>query len=388
MDFILSLAHFCEIHGPTTVLCTQALPIPCSTCHPALAGESAEPAEPVKPTSPISKDRRLTPGLGASFGDASRCASCCMSVPDQTDHGSPNKPASDVTEPTPLRTKQLIHTCKGQVSHQQEKDLQIGSLSQSSNCSDQSCHTHRLSYVSKSGPVESETYSTLRRATLRALSGEQLPRGQTSGGLFFGDPKTGYTIVYMFRLADSLARGGHRYYALIALAGFDWNRAFKACTPVWRSFENIATDIVERAEHVAARSTTNDSPPERGHVTPISSFLTFRPMDPDGYPRGPNFKPIGIAELVDNDQFFCELHIMFVSILRDLGQMLGGLKVVPEITLEADNEHGSKPTQTSSHAQQNTENGDGMKYSALITPALPTPLCNSTLVMHRQEVTV
>ncbi|KAF3906296.1 Folliculin [Dactylellina cionopaga] len=32
MDFIFSLAHFCEIHGPTSILCTQLVPPSCQTC--------------------------------------------------------------------------------------------------------------------------------------------------------------------------------------------------------------------------------------------------------------------------------------------------------------------------------------------------------------------
>lgn len=34
MEFILSLAHFCEVHGPKAVLCTQAWPTPCAQCDP------------------------------------------------------------------------------------------------------------------------------------------------------------------------------------------------------------------------------------------------------------------------------------------------------------------------------------------------------------------
>ncbi|KAL9110330.1 MAG: hypothetical protein Q9227_005061 [Pyrenula ochraceoflavens] len=34
MDFILSLTHFCEVHGPKSVLCTQILPLACNRCVP------------------------------------------------------------------------------------------------------------------------------------------------------------------------------------------------------------------------------------------------------------------------------------------------------------------------------------------------------------------
>ncbi|KAF7624168.1 hypothetical protein AFLA_007881 [Aspergillus flavus NRRL3357] len=34
MDFILSLTHFCEVHGPTSIICSQVLPFSCSQCYP------------------------------------------------------------------------------------------------------------------------------------------------------------------------------------------------------------------------------------------------------------------------------------------------------------------------------------------------------------------
>ncbi|KAK5937498.1 hypothetical protein PMZ80_010118 [Knufia obscura] len=34
MDFTLALTHFCEVHGPKSVLCTQVLPLECTICIP------------------------------------------------------------------------------------------------------------------------------------------------------------------------------------------------------------------------------------------------------------------------------------------------------------------------------------------------------------------
>lgn len=52
-------------------------------------------------------------------------------------------------------------------------------------------------------------------------------------------------------------------------------------------------------------------------------------MGPDGYPRrgAANVRASGVAELVDNENFFCELHIIFVCMLQDLGKLLGGIRV-------------------------------------------------------------
>jgi hypothetical protein len=171
----------------------------------------------------------------------------------------------------------------------------------------------------------------------------------------------GYTIAYVFRLADIHARGRQRYYALLALAGTDTQRAFEACTVIWSLFEQIAMHIVRSAEQVAARcsSSLEDSPPERrGQITPISSFLTGRTMDPDGYPRRGGMGTVranGIAELVDNENFFCELHLIFVGMLQELGRLLGGMRVKPQekAVVAAATHNGFAAVQDTQMAQAN-----------------------------------
>ncbi|MCJ1250258.1 hypothetical protein MMC30_007484 [Trapelia coarctata] len=333
-----------------------------------------------------------------------------MSLPEQVIDDASTKVAKGTKERIPLRTKEEVHACTNQYVQVEEDDVHFVSSSHESFGSTPSgtaCHTHNLEYVSASSPAESETYSNLRRATIRTLSGEQLPRGQTSGPLWFGDPVAGFTIAYVFRLADSHARGRQRYYALLALAGSETKRAFEACTLIWSYFEQIAMNIVEAAEDVAARSFVDDSPPERGQVTPISSFLTGRTMDPDGYPRRgtANVRANGIAELVDNERFFCELHMMFVGILQDLGHLLGGLKVRPALV---DSETGDVAAESGQnlHTFQDDADEDGKKnekkFSVVPTKTLtrlgddpqpilsrcPTPRCSQALVPHRHEVAV
>ena len=333
-----------------------------------------------------------------------------MSLPEHVLDDASTKVAQGTKERIPLRTKEEVHACTNQYVQVEEDDVRFVSSSHESFRSTPSgtaCHTHNLEYVSASSPAESETYSNLRRATIRTLSGEQLPRGQTSGPLWFGDPVAGFTIAYVFRLADSHARGRQRYYALLALAGSETKRAFEACTLIWSYFEQIAMNIVEAAEDVAARSVVDDSPPERGQVTPISSFLTGRTMDPDGYPRRgtANVKANGIAELVDNEMFFCELHMMFVGILQDLGHMLGGLKVRPAL-VDSNTAEASVESAQNNHNHQDDADEDGKKdekkFSADQTKTLtrlgndpqpilsrcPMPLCSQALVPHRHEVAV
>lgn len=195
------------------------------------------------------------------------------------------------------------------------------------------------------------TYSLLRRASIRTLSCEQLPRGLTAGRLFFGDPMAGYIIAYKFRLTDPYARGRQRHYALLALAGHDPGRAFKATSTVWRSFERIAANIMSNNEKNQQIGKSSTGEKEKQKSTATSSFLTQRAVDPDGFPRrgGVTMRPRGLAEMVGNDLFFAELHRSFVVLLQSLGRQLGGVSVEPP-TEEDDSEdfestHGDLPRQ-------------------------------------------
>ena len=335
-----------------------------------------------------------------------------MSLPD--DVGVDPSKGSDKMKRTgdrpPLRTREEVHVCGNGDCDSGHEDGHPHFLPESfgSTSTESSCHSHKLDYVSSSSPAESETFASLRRATVRTLSGEQLPRGQTSGPLWFGDAATGYTIAYVFRLADTHARGRQRYYALLALAGSDAQRAFSACPVIWNLFEQIANYIVQQAEDIVSVS-TNDSPPARGQITPITSFLTGRPLEPDGYPRRgvANVRANGIAELVGNENFFCELHMMFVGILSELGKLLGGMRVrsPDQETQEESNEetksisqmHGleteGKPEVGDSDDMPDNPTSVEIRSSEDTQSKItryPSPLCSGPggMVAHRHQVAV
>ena len=263
------------------------------------------------------------------------CASCQMSLPG--DISSPNCRISEDGRSgqiiRPIRTLEQLHACMDQCeNHEADSNMTFGSYLDIDDppVPQPSCHKHYLEYNSSSSPAISTTYSALRNATIRTLSGEQLPRGHKSGPIYFGDSSIGYTIAYVFRLVDPLARGHHRFYAFLALAGYDSQRAIEACSMIWSFFEQIAKDVVETAEQVAAKKMTVESE----HLTPASSFLAGPlSLEYDGFSRRgtTNIRPNGIASLVGNPNFFCDLHVAFVGMLRDLGKRLGGLRIMPAV---------------------------------------------------------
>lgn len=366
MDFILSLTHFCEVHGPTSIICSQVLPFACTQCHPEHDGASS-PRDPSKSpslseagsskspkiedhpyflrpqvTSPEDRSNRL----GGTDGDS--CASCSLSLPEgvskQLPAGAPGSRDAKGNNGSPvLRSREVVRSCGNSHSdddytpdphsHASPPD----SLHSSSVASDASCHTHILTYLSLRGPPNPADYALLRRSSIRTLSCELLPRGLSSGPLCFGDSVAGYTIAYIFRLPDPMARGKRRSYALVALAGKDAGRAFRACPVIWRAFGRIASSIVnaaERFQEEEKRREEQNNPGNTAHhrqYPPVSSFLTGRAMDPTGHPRRlGQIRARNLAEIVGNEYIFAELHAHFVALLQQLGNMFGGVPISDE----------------------------------------------------------
>ncbi|EPS30004.1 hypothetical protein POX_b02978 [Penicillium oxalicum] len=379
MDFILSLTHFCELHGPTSIICSQVLPFACAQCHPDseptaesaphdTRGQSSPKTsgpigEPAGSRSPKIEDHPyfLRPQQAASpeeraqrvgGADGNTCASCTLSLPEgvskQLPTGAPgSRDAQGTSNSSPvLRSREMVYSCGN--SHADADDdtpdshthaSPPDSLRSTSVASDTStsCHTHILTYLSLRGPPNPTDYSLLRRSSIRTLSCELLPRGLSSGPLCFGDALAGYTIAYIFRLPDPMARGKRRSYALIALAGKDAGRAFRACPIIWRAFGRIASGIVSAAERYQEEekkreeSTSAAAPSGDRQYTAVSSFLTGRARDPGGrVPRVGQIRARNLAEIVGNEYIFAELHANFVALLQQLGTMFGGVPISEE----------------------------------------------------------
>ena len=225
-------------------------------------------------------------------------------------------------------------------------------------------HTHTLNYISTSQPQSPTTYYLLRRTCIRTLSTEVLPLSKPSGPIMFGDSVAGYTIAYVFRLQDPRSRGSKRHYALIAMAGRDCRRATKAMVKITEVFESIANRIIALAERVLEResavppsptrpltavpstpplgTTASSMPPmlmspqrdryfssatssPTRNITPVSSFLSAKRVDPDGFPRVSRdvMKAKGLTEIVGQENFFVELHTLFCGLLHSLIKQYG-----------------------------------------------------------------
>ena len=269
--------------------------------------------------------------------DDGGCVSCSISLPEDTlcqlpvgAPGSPKKNGGRNGSPKMRTTERFCEhrsQQQGEVETEAEGKFQESPGYFASDASATLYPPHEVIYWTTSSPVRPDTYSILRRATIRTLSCEQLPRGLTCGALSFADPVDGYTVAYKFRLPDPYARGSQRYYALIALVGKSPTIMCKSTPIIWRAFRRIAAGIMARTENVILQGKTAEN--DRGgrkSLMPGSSFLTGRTVDPDGCPRrncGFNMRARGLAEMVGDELIFAHVHGEFTYLLQNLGRQFG-----------------------------------------------------------------
>ncbi|XP_016157485.1 PREDICTED: folliculin [Ficedula albicollis] len=175
MNAIVALCHFCELHGPRTLFCTEVLhsPLPQGAGSGDVPGQN-EPAEEEEGGIQMSsRIRSHSPAEGAS-----------------ADSSSPGPKKSDMCE----GCRSLAGGHPGYVSHDKETSIK---------------------YVSHQHPNHPQLFSIVRQACVRSLSCEVCPGRE--GPIFFGDEQHGFVFSHTFFIKDSLARGFQRWYSIITI---------------------------------------------------------------------------------------------------------------------------------------------------------------------------
>ncbi|KAF5904475.1 folliculin, partial [Clarias magur] len=163
MNALVALCHFCELHGPRTLFCTEAV-------HPP----SPSPPQPGSALIPDREPEGERDGEGltmkANSSDTHRADMC---------EGCRSLPASH----------------PGFVSVDSETGIRFLS------------HQH---------PRQPQLFSVVRQACVRSLSCEVCPGRE--GPIFFGDEQHGFVFSHTFFIKDSLARGFQRWYSIVIVA--------------------------------------------------------------------------------------------------------------------------------------------------------------------------
>uniref|UniRef100_A0A3P9LYC1 Folliculin n=1 Tax=Oryzias latipes TaxID=8090 RepID=A0A3P9LYC1_ORYLA len=164
MNALVALCHFCELHGPRTLFCTEAL-------HPPSPDPSSQTGTPVPGDRDRDGDREaegLTMRANSSTTPRGEMCEGCRSLP--------------ASHP-------------GFVSFDDETGIRFLS------------HQH---------PRQPQLFSMVRQACVRSLSCEVCPGRE--GPIFFGDEQQGFVFSHTFFIKDSLARGFQRWYSIVIVA--------------------------------------------------------------------------------------------------------------------------------------------------------------------------
>ncbi|XP_061456405.1 folliculin isoform X2 [Rhineura floridana] len=175
MNAIVVLCHFCELHGPRTLFCTEVLhaPLPQGAGSGDSPSQSEQAEEEEGGIQMSSRIRSHSPAEGAS-----------------ADSSSPGPKKSDMCE----GCRSLPAGHPGYVSHDKETSIK---------------------YVSHQHPNHPQLFSIVRQACVRSLSCEVCPGRE--GPIFFGDEQHGFVFSHTFFIKDSLARGFQRWYSIITI---------------------------------------------------------------------------------------------------------------------------------------------------------------------------
>ncbi|KAM9309062.1 folliculin isoform 2-T2 [Pholidichthys leucotaenia] len=164
MNALVALCHFCELHGPRTLFCTEALHPPSPT-----PSSQAGVAVPGDRDRDVDRDGEgLTMRANSSATQRGEMCEGCRSLP--------------ASHP-------------GFVSIDDETGIRFLS------------HQH---------PRQPQLFSVVRQACVRSLSCEVCPGRE--GPIFFGDEQHGFVFSHTFFIKDSLARGFQRWYSIVMVA--------------------------------------------------------------------------------------------------------------------------------------------------------------------------
>ncbi|KAI9249867.1 vesicle coat protein [Helicostylum pulchrum] len=233
MNALIALLHFCEVHGPCVVYCTQTihqahtlsaadLNIPALKSMP-LETETA-PLPPIRKNSLSNTPQKISPGA---------CAACTAQLPL-------------------VNTGQIVTEAKSLFTLDQD-DASI-------------------KYIGTKSPQQNHLYKAVRLACVRSLTAE-FCQGR-DGPVLFGDDENGYVMSYMFKLRDSQARGEARFYSLMMLMT---DRVYLiSCWPFLVSaFRSMALNLQERANIVFQKEKEGNRHQSITRRTPISSQDPF-----------------------------------------------------------------------------------------------------------------
>eukprot|EP00727_Mastigamoeba_balamuthi_P014074 m51a1_g929 putative folliculin (638) ;mRNA; f:209181-211361 len=233
----LSLCCFCEIHGPSVLFTTQALP-------PASLGPSADPSAGPDAPGDAPDDAHTPPARLLLACGRPRAPVPAGSAPAGWHVASGSLPGTAGAGTGGARGRCAVCESVGEREGFATREERSGALL----VSRRAC---------------SESHAFVRQACVRALSCEWAPREKLPGArlpppvMFGGSASTGdgwHTLAYTFRVDDARARGALRWYALLVCSR-DVSLLVAASCAGWleRRLAPFILDVQSRATALMSR---------------------------------------------------------------------------------------------------------------------------------------
>ncbi|XP_076045111.1 folliculin isoform X2 [Oratosquilla oratoria] len=268
MNAIVSLCHFCELHGPSVVFCTQAFrDLPTLQENPT--ADKEESCREQGKSSIHQKKNLWTYGFMQPP----------VTSPELSMTGSD----------TCLACRSIPHNKPGYISN------------------DDVAH---VSYISSQYPLQPELFTLMRQACIRSLSCEVCP-GQ-EGPIYFGDDTRGQVLAYTFFLQDVQARGFKRMYSVLVLMK---DKMFLLNS--WAFLVKHLKQIIGELQHKATKVYKT----EEAHVS-HRALRSAASLTPDNFRRQRVGQPRSFCEVVGDETVWKMLHSWFTWVLK-----AGGLRL-------------------------------------------------------------
>ncbi|KAI7850838.1 vesicle coat protein [Circinella umbellata] len=324
MNALIALLHFCEVHGPSVVFCTQAIHQR-SDLTTATASTTDETKAADIVTTPMSEKVAT---LVHSLSSTSTTAIIDLPTPPHsntnittttTQTTSPRASSRKCTPsiPTPLSkpyqpttNTQSSASCAACCAQMPLVVKEDGVAIEAKRMVTTDDEDSSVEYIGTKAPQQLALYKAVRLACVRSLTTEFCPGRE--GPVLFGDDENGYVMSYMFKLRDAQARGEARFYSLMMLMT---DRVFLiSCWPfLVSSFRSMAINLQERADIVFQRE--KETRPQfhpfaatSRRVGPMSQEQFFR--------RRSNTALRSLTDLLGVKDIYPQIHAQFSYILK------------------------------------------------------------------------
>lgn len=237
MTYIVSLAHFCEVHGPSMIMCTQAVENP----------------------------EELPSLYSPQLSESQFCQSCMLKIPyvedgeEDTDLGHTKAADTETSTITNTSSGSTVRNSNGNSSQttvtleDQISNLLSPSLQSSQQrkrpmtLKSKSNRSSNINFVSTQFPTYTERYSSLRQTIVRVFTAET--NADLSKPIMFGNSKHGYSIALSFSLLDKTARGSERKYSIIVTSNWEKD-IINNYTFILTNLNQVVGNILKKAKMV------------------------------------------------------------------------------------------------------------------------------------------